>query len=187
MQRHDFDVPDRFVVGTVGEPGEREFFLQASARGDVVTVGLEKAEVSALADGLTTLLAQVRESAEPGPASKSQSRIVNPDWVDRAPLDGPVEEDFHLGQLTVAWDGESVVVEAAGVAPDALEELGELGAQEHIVVDEDDLDVLRVAMTVEQTLAFVARAESIVAAGRPSCVLCGRPDGAEGHFCPRLN
>ena len=59
MQRFVFDPPERFVVGTVGQPGERTFFLQARASGQTVTVGLEKAEVSALAEGLATLLGQL--------------------------------------------------------------------------------------------------------------------------------
>jgi uncharacterized repeat protein (TIGR03847 family) len=189
VRRHDFEIPDRFVVGTVGQPGQRAFYLQASANGDRVTVGLEKTEVTALAEGLTTLLAQVRAGGE----SQHVPAVAawrSADFLDRAPLDGPFEEDFHLGQLTVAWDGESVVVEAAGVPPEALAALAEEAeeAEEEVtVVGEEDLDVLRVMLTVEQTLAFVARANSVVAAGRPACVLCGRPDGPDGHLCPRLN
>lgn len=190
MRRHDFDMPDRFVVGTVGQPGQRAFYLQASANGNRVTVGLEKAEVTALAEGLTTLLAQVRAGGE-GRHIPATAAGLAAEYMDRAPLDGPFEEDFHLGQLTVAWDGEAVVVEAAGVPPEALAALAEEAAiaeeEEVTVVGEEDLDVLRVMLTVEQTLAFVARANSVVAAGRPSCVLCGRPDGPDGHMCPRLN
>ena len=189
MRRHDFEMPDRFVVGTVGQPGQRAFYLQASGNGNRVTVGLEKTEVTALAEGLTTLLAQVRAGGEGRHIPLTPAGLAV-DFIDRAPLDGPFEEDFHLGQLTVAWDGESVVVEAAGVPPEALAALAEEAAiaeEEVTVVGEDDLDVLRVMLTVEQTLAFVARANSVVAAGRPDCVLCGRPDGPDGHMCPRLN
>jgi uncharacterized repeat protein (TIGR03847 family) len=189
VQRHDFEMPDRFVVGTVGQPGQRAFYLQASGNGNRVTVGLEKAEVAALAEGLTTLLAQVRAGGE-GRHIPATAAGLSAEYLDRAPLDGPFEEDFHLGQLTVAWDGESVVVEAAGVPPEALAALAEdaaLAEEELTVVGEEDLDVLRVMLTVEQTLAFVARANSVVAAGRPACVLCGRPDGPDGHMCPRLN
>ena len=187
MRRHDFEMPDRFVVGTVGQPGQRAFYLQASANGNRVTVGLEKTEVTALAEGLTTLLAQVRAGGE-GRHIPATAAGLAAEFIDRAPLDGPFEEDFHLGQLTVAWDGEAVVVEAAGVPPEALAALAEATEDEEItVVGEEDLDVLRVLLTVEQTLAFVARANSVVAAGRPACVLCGRPDGPDGHQCPRLN
>ncbi|MBX6391121.1 MAG: DUF3090 family protein [Frankia sp.] len=171
MQRYVFDPPERFVVGTVGQPGERAFYLQAAAGGRLVTVGLEKSEVTALAEGLTALLGQV--SQQPGVIVPAAADVE----IDLGPLQAPFEEDFHLGQLTVSWDGERVFVEAAGVAP------GHVG----IVEDESALDTLRVALTVAQTRAFIERARSVVAAGRPACVLCGRPDGPGGHFCPRLN
>src|SRR6185503_4305954 len=41
-----FDDPDRFLAGTVGEPGDRAFFLQARKGGAVVSVGLEKTQVA---------------------------------------------------------------------------------------------------------------------------------------------
>lgn len=153
---HVFEYPERFVVGTVGQPGERAFYLQASADGAVVTVGLEKAEVSALAQGMVTLLESVGHT---GP------RTVTTRPVDRAPLDTPFSEDFHVNELSVAWDGERVLVEAG----------------------DGETSKLRVALSVAETLAFVNRAENVIAAGRPECVLCGRPAGADGHFCPRLN
>jgi uncharacterized repeat protein (TIGR03847 family) len=178
-QQFEFNAPERFVVGTVGQPGDRAFFLQASAMGQIVTVGLEKSEVTALADGLSALLGQVRRAQ--GIELPEPRDVV----VDLAPLDAPFEEDFHLGQLTVSWDGSRVLVEAAGLADPSSE-----GLPEAVPLEDDPtevLDSLRVAMSVEQTCAFVERARSIVAAGRPPCVLCGRPDGPDGHFCPRLN
>lgn len=171
MQRFVFDPPERFVVGTVGQPGDRVFFLQAAARGQLVTVGLEKTEVTALAEGLTALLGQVGQTQ--GIALPAATDVE----VDLAPLDAPFEEDFHLGQLTVSWDGQRVFVEAAGLS----------SGEPRISDSESDVDSLRVGLSIEQTKAFIERARSIVAAGRPPCVLCGRPDGPSGHFCPRLN
>jgi uncharacterized repeat protein (TIGR03847 family) len=153
---HVFEYPERFVVGTVGQPGERAFYLQASGGGALITVGLEKAEVSALAQGMVTLLESVGQGSAPPPERKA---------IDRAPLDTPFSEDFRVSELSVAWDGERVLVEA-GDGEDAR---------------------LRVALSVPETLAFVDRAETVVAAGRPECVLCRRPAGPDGHFCPRLN
>jgi len=208
---HVFESPERFVVGTVGEPGSRAFFLQAKAGGVAVTVGVEKAEVAALAEGLTVLLGEVRKAE--GRAARPPQR----DDADPAPLDGgddgDLEADFTLDRLTVAWDGESVVVEAAATAPptapddvltaepmsdeeaaDVAAVLAELDAEldDVDVPDElDDLDQpvasLRVRLTLEQAHAFVHRAEAVVSAGRKPCVLCGRPNGPEGHLCPRLN
>jgi uncharacterized repeat protein (TIGR03847 family) len=171
MQRYVFESPDRFVVGTVGQPGDRVFFLQAAGRGQVVTVGLEKTEVTALAEGLNTLLGQVGQTQ--GIALPAAADVE----IDLAPLDAPFQEDFHLGQLTVSWDGHRVFVEAAGLSP------GEMRLPE----SEDELDSLRVGLSIRQARAFIERARTIVAAGRPPCVLCGRPDDPAGHFCPRLN
>jgi len=171
MQRYEFDSPERFVVGTVGLPGERTFFLQARDGSQTITVGLEKTEVTALADGLAALLGQLgRTQGVPIPLSGEIE-------VDLGPLESPVEEDFRLGQLTVSWDGRRVFVEAAGLSPGASRPAD----------DAPELDSLKVGMSPAQTLAFIERARSVVAAGRPPCVLCGRPDSPSGHFCPRLN
>lgn len=208
QSHHVFESPERFVVGTVGAPGAREFYLQATAEGHAVTVGVEKAEVAALAEGLTVLLTEVR---------KGGGVLTGRGTVDRLPLqgvaEGGVEADFTLDRLTVAWDGETVVVEAAATAPptglddeipaqeltdeqaaDVAAVLAELDAElDDVEVPEelDDLDQpvasLRVRLTLEQAYAFVSRAEAIVAAGRKPCALCGRPDDPEGHHCPRLN
>jgi uncharacterized repeat protein (TIGR03847 family) len=157
---HVFETPDRFVVGAVGNPGERTFYLQVVAHGEIVTVALEKAEVAALAEGLQVLLQQVSADAEP----------VS-DWqLDALPLETPFAEDFRVSELSVAWDGQHVVVEAGGAG-----------------TSEDSAARLRVALTVPATQAFVSRAEKVVAAGRPPCVLCGLPADANGHICPRLN
>ena len=56
---HEFDPPERFVVGTVGEPGPRTFFLQARAGARMVSVALEKQQVAALAERVDELLDQV--------------------------------------------------------------------------------------------------------------------------------
>jgi uncharacterized repeat protein (TIGR03847 family) len=167
VAKYDFFAPERVVVGTVGRPGERSFYLQVSGGGDVVTVGLEKAEVSALADGLTALL---------GAARQAGAQLPNPEraraFLDRAPLDLPLAEDFR-DELTVGWDGRRVHLEATGPPGAGAAD----GAPER----------LRVAFTLDQAYAFVARALSEVASGRPPCLLCGRPDGPAGHRCPRLN
>lgn len=158
---HVFETPERFVVGTVGRPGERTFYLQVVSAGEIVTVGLEKAEVAALAEGLQVLLQQVGVTTE-APVEQLP--------LDSEPLETPFAEDFRVSELSVAWDGQHVVVEAGGAG-----------------ASEDSAGRLRVAMTVPATHAFVSRAEKVVAAGRPPCVLCGLPADANGHMCPRLN
>ena len=59
MPVYSYDPPDRFVAGTVGQPGDRTFYLQASAGGRVTSVALEKVQVSLLAERLDELLDEV--------------------------------------------------------------------------------------------------------------------------------
>ena len=56
---HDFDPPDRFVAGAIGQPGARTFYLQARHGSQLVSVALEKAQVAVLAERLLALLAEV--------------------------------------------------------------------------------------------------------------------------------
>ncbi len=157
---HHFEAPERFIVGTVGNPGERTFYLQVVKDGAIVTVALEKGEVAALAEGLQALLQQVGPTLE-------VTDLPTP--LDSLPLETPFAEDFRVNELSVAWDGTHVVVEAGGPGT------------------EEGTAKLRVAMSVPATQAFVSRAEKVVAAGRPPCILCGLPAAADSHICPRLN
>src|SRR5919201_875545 len=57
-QVYAFEPPERFVAGTVGEPGDRTFFLQARGGGRVVSVALEKVQVALLTEKLEELLSE---------------------------------------------------------------------------------------------------------------------------------
>jgi uncharacterized repeat protein (TIGR03847 family) len=59
-QVHAFEPPERFVAWTVGPPGERTFFLQARGGGRLVSVALEKVQVSLLAEKLEELLTEAQ-------------------------------------------------------------------------------------------------------------------------------
>jgi uncharacterized repeat protein (TIGR03847 family) len=173
-----FDPPERFVAGTVGQPGDRTFFLQATGNGQTISVALEKMQVSALAERLDELLDEVRrrQGAESIVPATSPSQLE-----DVAPLEVPVEEEFRVGTLALAWDDADalVIIEAQSDSGDADE-----------VEDEEtetDADVLRVRLTPAVARAFAKRALRVVAAGRPPCPLCGNPLDPDGHICPRQN
>jgi uncharacterized repeat protein (TIGR03847 family) len=181
-RRYLFDPPERFVAGTVGEPGDRTFFLQARDGPRVVSVVLEKVQVAVLADRLGELLSELeRRGIEP---SGDVSEAPTGD-TDVAPLDEPLNEAFRAGSLTLGWDGdaERVLVEAR-----ATDEDGEaIDPDEDDDDDDEGPDLLRVRMTADAARSFVARAERVVAAGRPPCPLCGQPLDPQGHICPRRN
>jgi uncharacterized repeat protein (TIGR03847 family) len=186
-RRYIFDPPDRFVAGTVGEPGERAFFLQAREGRRVVSVALEKVQVAVLAERLGALLEELGRRGVPEvEALEEEPEAAVPESDDDiAPLDEPLNEAFRAGSLTLGWDGGAgrVLVEAR-----AQDEDGEaIDPDEDDDEDEDGPDLLRVRMTAAAARGFVARAARVVAAGRPPCPLCGAPLDPLGHICPRRN
>lgn len=167
-----FERPDRFLAGAVGEPGSRAFYLQARQGGALVTVGLEKTQVAALAQRLGELLIAV------GEGGSVEAGAVDP----VAPLEEPVVELFRVGALTLAWDPEDsvVLVEARPISDDG--EYPEVG-------DDDPAgpDLLRVTLEPGTARRFAMSTVAVVAAGRPACPFCGQPLDPTGHFCLRMN
>lgn len=175
---HVFRHPDRFVSGTVGEPGDRTFYLQASAEARLISVTLEKQQLLVLSDRLGSLLDEVhnRFGAE-------VPETVPEDMVDTEPLEVPVEEEFRVGTMGLGWDAETdaVVIE--------LLALTEGEVDESMVLDdtEEGPDAVRVFLSPVQARAFSERAERVINAGRKPCPLCGEPLDPDGHICPRQN
>jgi uncharacterized repeat protein (TIGR03847 family) len=179
-QLHVFDPPERFVAGTVGQPGERTFYLQASGGGRRVSVALEKLQVAVLAERLEELLEEVRRRGV-----GDVPAVAPKELEDTAPLDAPVDEEFRVGSMGLAWDGEDALVVIEALAQQETEDESEL--VEPLSDDEEGPDALRVRITADAARAFIKRAERVVAAGRPPCPLCGLPLDPEGHICPRQN
>src|SRR3954447_3315064 len=123
-RRYIFDPPQRFVAGTVGEPGDRTFFLQARDGSRVVSVVLEKVQVAVLADRLNRLLDELDQR---GVTAATSPAVAIPDVTDAEPLDEPIVEAFRAGTLTLGWDGTSdrVLVEARAQTEDDDEEATE--------------------------------------------------------------
>ena len=202
---YDFGVPDRFVTGTVGQPGHRTFFLQARKGSALVSVVIEKVQVQVLAERVALLLAEI------GRRGVQVPEALAPSDDDTAPLGEPLVEAFRVGTLTLGWDPQrgQVVIEAreqqeSDEAEDADEEDGADGEPEEADDEEDEEDeepatlefddsdpegpdLVRVRLTPLAARAFVERALRTVAAGRPPCPFCGLPLDPTGHICPRKN
>lgn len=180
-QVFDFDRPERFIAGTVGQPGERAFYLQARHGSRVTSVVLEKVQVSLLAEKLDELLDEVLR-ATGGNAPIPAMAPAGSEDLD--PLEQPILEEFRVARLTLAWDADNatVVIEAEAPSDDEESEDAEPFSDE-----EDGPDVLRVHLDPASARAFSKRAQALVAAGRPACPFCGLPLDAEGHVCPRTN
>jgi uncharacterized repeat protein (TIGR03847 family) len=179
-RRYLFDTPDRFIAGTVGAPGNRTFFLQARDGTRIVSVALEKVQVAALADRLGDLLEELERRGVSG-AEELPGSVG-----DTAALDEPINEVFRAGTLSLGWDtaDDLIVLEAHELTDEDAEDEDESLAEDD---DEDGPDVLRVRFDAAVARAFIARAQRVVAAGRPPCPLCGQPLDPQGHLCPRRN
>ncbi len=190
---HSYDPPERFVAGTVGEPGARTFFLQARAGSRVTSVSCEKQQVQILARETDELLDKLIESGE----TRGTVPAVTPvDLADSQPLENPIEEEFRAGTITLSWDGEDerIVIEVFSVTEPTPTEPGPeagpsaegetAGAE---VQEPEPEELLLVRLTPPQARAFCSRSENVVEAGRESCPFCGGPMDPSGHLCPRAN
>ena len=130
-QVHVFRSPDGFLAGTVGQPGEREFFLQVVDGRRVLSVSCEKQQVAVLADRLGSLITEVArrfgaeadapvDTTEPDacpPRSTRSSGSARWAWPGTARVPRSIVELLALSEEEV---GEDIVLEDREDGPDAL-------------------------------------------------------------------
>ncbi|MCL3861804.1 DUF3090 domain-containing protein [Actinotalea sp. K2] len=174
---HEYDWPDRVVVGTVGRPGERTFYLQARTGSRSTSVVLEKEQSAVLAERIDELLDDLVADEANRVSVPTETPV---ELFDDDPLDQPVEEQFRAGAMRLGWDPRTaqVVIEAFPLV---------------VTPDEDDPapgpdvqepgEVLVVRIPVGTARAFAQRTRRVVRAGRPPCPLCGEAIDEDGHVC----
>ncbi|MGY5766291.1 DUF3090 domain-containing protein [Brachybacterium sp. DNPG3] len=179
-QTHEFDWPDRVVIGTVGRPGSRTFYLQARTGSRIVSIALEKEQSALLALKIDEILDRLRE-VEGNRYSVPTSTPV--ELVDNDPLDH-VDEQFRAGTLGIGWDPTTaqVIIEAHPLPAEAEAEEFD-GYDGYDEAPAEDSEMLRVKMPVGTARAFTQRTREVVDAGRPLCTLCGHPIDPDGHVC----
>lgn len=173
---HEFAWPDRVVIGTIGVPGARTFYLQVRTGKQIVSIALEKQQSAQLAEKIDEILDQLI-TLDGNPFSVPTGTPI--ELVDNDQLEA-VTEQFRTGAMTLGWDPTTaqVVIEAypiTEVDADDVELLAEDGA--------DVPEMLLVRMPVGTARAFAKRTREVVGAGRPACPLCGYPVDADGHVC----
>jgi uncharacterized repeat protein (TIGR03847 family) len=153
-----FESADRFILGTVGLPGERTFFIQVREGNRLASVSLEKSQAQALSDRLTAILRELRQN--------NPLLLIDRGLRDDLPLEGPIEEEFRVDLIGIAYDSAKELIQI------------ELQAEE---------DVVRVSITPSQAFQFSERSKAVIEAGRLPCPFCGGPIDSHGHLCPRSN
>jgi uncharacterized repeat protein (TIGR03847 family) len=172
-----FDYPDRCVVGTVGQPGERAFYLQVRQGNRLCSVLLEKQQAEILALKLAELLDEARDNGDTLVPTDSTSVVA-----DIKPLDMPLSEEFRVMRMGISWEPTSgrVWVEAASYEDDEEPDDSELAS-------ESLHQILRIALKANYAREFIRRTMAVVSAGRRACPICEQPMHPSGHICPRAN
>jgi uncharacterized repeat protein (TIGR03847 family) len=179
---------DRITTDAVGEPGQRTFYLQVRAGGDLVTVVVEKEQVVLLSQSVLELLADVPlETGALGDADLA--------------LEEPIDPRFRAGRLSIGYDPDQdrFLLEITEYDPneDEQDEEGGVGPEEEPEEEAlirsltealaDDRETIRLWASREQMLALSRHGAEVAERGRPTCRFCGNPIDPEGHVCPATN
>ncbi|MCC7076504.1 MAG: DUF3090 family protein [Acidimicrobiia bacterium] len=161
---HEYTTDD-IVVDAVGPPGRRVFYIQARQEDRTVTLKAEKQQVEALAGQLADILdhlvgAHGADRIEPAPPFRLQE---------------PLDPLFVIGAIGVGFDEDRdlVLLQLESIAPEGEE------------ADEDG-ETVRIWASRTRMRSLASHAADVVAAGRPTCELCGNPKD-DPHVCPRTN
>ncbi len=156
-----------FTVGTVGQPGQRVFYLQGGRGKDQISLIIEKMQASALADSFEQLL---HELGTQFPAVQKKLSAT-PSQHDMR-LHEPVEALFRVGNLGLGFDEKLVRIVLVAY---------------EMVAEGDEPNVVSFWASPHQVQSLIEQARSIVEGGRPICGNCGDPIDPDGHFCPHRN
>lgn len=160
---YDMNPVTHITAGAIGAPGKRTFYLQGRQGATIVTLIAEKEQMAALSAGIDQLLERLGGGARPVDVTATQMELSE-----------PIEPLFLIGQLGLGYDAEQGLLILVAY---------ELPQEEEAAT----VNVVRFWATRDQMRALARHAAGIVAAGRPICVLCGRPIDPQGHFCPKRN
>jgi len=165
-QSFEFEEPNFFTAGAIGNPGERVFYLQAREKGQLITLKCEKEQVRALGDYLGGIVTKL--GAPKGGLPREMDLIE--------PLE-PVT--WIVANIGVGYDEDRdrIIVDLVELFEE--EEEGQRQGEEPASA--------RLRLSREQAQAFAERASELMKSGRPLCPVCSGPMDPGGHICPRSN
>ncbi|MEY2723694.1 MAG: hypothetical protein RIR93_510 [Actinomycetota bacterium] len=163
----------RFIVSAIGQPGEREFFIQVKSTSGINTLAIDKNQVIALTQRLEELVRELRRAK-----MASSDELSAKPVLDDQPLELPIEQDFQIGVISITWETNRVIVNIQAASQD-----------DELILDdlESGPDLVVASLNIAQVKGFCERAKVVVSAGRPTCPFCALPVDPNGHLCPRAN
>ena len=165
FQHHEYDLMTVLDAEAVGEPGNRRFRLIVGVSGDIVSLWMEKEQLSALGVAIEQLIEQLREA-----------KVVR----------HTIQAEPAHAEGAVALTGSEYVVSKMAIGFD--EERNLVAFFAHDIEQEDDAEpTVSGRATLPNSKALAERIAEVIAAGRPRCPRCGAPIGPEGHVCPHEN
>lgn len=161
---HEFGSAESIDAEAIGEPGQRRFRLLVLSSYGSASVWMEKEQLA----GIGSWLDEVVERLD------SERPTGEPD-VEPRPFPEQFDFDLKAGQLALGY------VEDRDVFAIQVYDL------ENNPNPEDPKPLLRCFLSRGQSRFLSRKIADIVAAGRPSCPMCGEPMDPAGHVCPRGN
>jgi uncharacterized repeat protein (TIGR03847 family) len=161
--RNDYGPVNRIIAESFGEPGQRTFRVFTVNELEAASLWLEKGQLQALGRAITEqtdrlkLVRNLREAPTPDPTLA---------------FAGDATLDFRVGQMALGFDERQGMFLLFVYAVDD---------------DDEERPTFSCQATPEQLRALAEQIETVVAAGRPNCPLCGQPIDRGGHFCVRTN
>lgn len=154
---------DFITIGTVGPKGRRQFYLQAGADRQVVSLIIEKEQARVLAETLSELLDDLIKRNASLPGDMTDLSKLNMDLRD------PIEPHFRVGQIGVGYDPDQdmiilVAQELLGI--DALNSDDEQSDEPESEESQGQPSVVRLWVSRQQMRALSVHAMSVVRQGR---------------------
>ncbi len=195
----EFSQVDGFSCGAIGPKGKRVFFVQVREGAEVLSLKLEKQQVTALAEFLDNTLEELFGYRAPRPPSQGswldslgggEVPPAAPPEVEPRPSDSPeveprlsdYDEPYFEQPSEPDW-----VVGKIGAAYQQNKDFIILWMEELTQNEDDAQSTARFALKADQASNFVRQARTVVAAGRPPCPYCRAPLNSEDGFCPCWN
>lgn len=165
----DLNPVSRMTAGTIGEPGQRVFYLQARQGGQLVTLICEKAQLQSLAVAVEQFLVELQSRLPQLSEASAEFRETE------MGLEQPIDPLFRIGHIGLGYNDETdqLVLETRELLAESPET--------------EEGSVVRIWCSRSQLRGLARWGLELSQRGRLICGNCGEPIDPSGHFCPKRN